>query len=82
MTIDELTKQIVTRYKAIFSNDPSYREPNKVILKSSDDLILFGQDLIKDVLSNLCQVKQTSYHITKKGIIDLKNKIIKGTISS
>ena len=62
MTIDELTKQIVTRYKAIFSNDPSYREPNKVILKSSDDLILFGQDLIKDVLSNLCQVKQTSYH--------------------
>jgi hypothetical protein len=57
LTIDDLTKQIVTRYKAIFSNDPSYREPNKVILKSSDDLILFGQDLIKDVLTNLCQVK-------------------------
>lgn len=57
MTIDDLTAQIVTRYKTIFSSDPTYREPEKVILKSSDDLILFGQDLIKDVLSNMCQVQ-------------------------
>jgi hypothetical protein len=52
-----LTKQIVTRYKAISSNDPTFREPENVILKDSDDLILFGQDLIKDVLSDFCQVK-------------------------
>jgi len=57
LTIDDLTAQIVTRYKTIFSSDPTYREPEKVILKSSDDLILFGQDLIKDVLSNMCQVQ-------------------------
>lgn len=57
-TIDTLSEQIVTRYKTIFSNDPTYREPEKVILKSSDDLILFGQDLIKDVLTNFCQVIQ------------------------
>ncbi len=47
----------MTRYKTIFSSDPTYREPEKVILKSCDDLILFGQDLIKDVLSNMCQVQ-------------------------
>jgi hypothetical protein len=51
-TIDDLTKQILTRYKAMFStNDPTFREPEKVLLKSSDDLILFGQDFIKDVLN-------------------------------
>jgi hypothetical protein len=38
------------------SNDPTFREPEKVMLKSSDDLILFGQDLIKDVLNDTCQV--------------------------
>ena len=47
----------MTRYKTIFSNDPQYREPEKIILKSSDDLILFGADLIKDVLADQCQVK-------------------------
>ena len=52
-----MTVQIVTRYKTIFSNDSQYREPEKIILKSSDDLILFGEDLIKDVLSDQCQVK-------------------------
>lgn len=46
----------MSRYKTIFSNDASYREPTKCILKSSDDLILFGQDLIKDVLVDSCQV--------------------------
>ena len=55
-TIDVLTTQITTRYKAIFKNDPTFREPDNVILKSSDDLILFGEDLIKDVLSDMCQV--------------------------
>ena len=51
-TIDDLIKQILTRYKAMFSNnDPTFREPEKVLLKSSDDLILFGEDLIKDVLN-------------------------------
>ena len=55
-SIDELTAQIVTRYKVIFCNEPTYREPKKVILKSADDLILFGQDSISDVLSNMSQV--------------------------
>jgi hypothetical protein len=51
-TIDDLTRQILTRYKAMFAtSDPTFREPEKVLLKSSDDLILFGQDLIKDVLN-------------------------------
>lgn len=48
--------QILSRYKTIFSKDPAYREPTKVILKSSDDLILFGEDLIKDVLNDSAQV--------------------------
>ncbi len=56
-TIDDLTTQITTRYKAIFKNDPAFREPDNVILKSADDLILFGEDLIKDVLTDLCQVE-------------------------
>jgi hypothetical protein len=55
-TIDALSTQITTRYKAIFKNDPSFREPENVILKSADDLILFGEDLIKDVLTDMCQV--------------------------
>lgn len=55
-TIYDLKNQILTRYKAIFSNDPLFREPEKCILKNSDDLILFDEDLIKDVLNNLCQV--------------------------
>lgn len=49
--------QILNRYKILFSNDHNYREPDKVILKNSDDLILFGDDLIKDVLSDMSQVK-------------------------
>ena len=61
-TIDDLTVQIVTRYKTIFSNDPQYREPEKVILKSSDDLILFGEDLIKDVLADQSQVENFYQH--------------------
>lgn len=52
-----MTTQILTRYKTIFSNDSTFREPEKVILKSSDDLILFGEDLISDVLSDMCQVQ-------------------------
>ncbi len=51
-----MTAQIVTRYKAIFKNDPTFREPESVMLKSSDDFILFGEDLIKDVLNDMCQV--------------------------
>lgn len=54
--IDDLIVQILSRYKAIFSRDASYREPTKVLLKSSDDLILFGEDVIKDVLSDSAQV--------------------------
>ena len=57
VTIDELTSQIVSRYKVINSSEPSFREPDKVTLKSSDDLILFGKDLIKDVLNDQCQVR-------------------------
>lgn len=54
--IDDLIVQILSRYKTIFSRDASYREPTKVLLKSSDDLILFGEDVIKDVLSDSAQV--------------------------
>lgn len=54
--IDNLIVQILSRYKSIFSRDPSYREPTKVLLKSSEDLILFGEDLIKDVLTDSAQV--------------------------
>lgn len=51
ITVNDLTKQILSRYKAMFyQNDPTYREPEKVLLKSSDDMILFDQDYIKDVL--------------------------------
>ena len=57
--INDLTVQILSRYNAIFSKDPAYREPTKVILKSSDDLILFDQDLIRDVLTDSAQVHVT-----------------------
>ncbi len=60
-TIEELTTQIVTRYKVIFCNEPTYREPKKVILKSADDLILFGKDSISDVLSNMSQVTSSNH---------------------
>lgn len=55
-SINDLIVQILSRYKTIFSKDPTYREPTKVILKSWDDLILFGEDLIKDVLTDSAQV--------------------------
>ena len=52
-----MTEQILTRYKLINSNEESFREPDKVLLKSADDLILFGKDLIKDVLIDNSQVQ-------------------------
>jgi hypothetical protein len=51
-----LSKQIVARYKYLFSNEAGFREPLKVLLKNNEEFILFGKDLIKDVLNDCCQV--------------------------
>lgn len=56
-TIDDLSKQILVRYKCLFSHEMGFREPIKVLLKNDEGFILFGKDLIKDVLNNGCQVQ-------------------------
>jgi hypothetical protein len=56
--IDDLIEQIISRYKLLFGEEQGFREPQKVILKNSDGDILFGRDLLNDVLGDITQVRK------------------------